>query len=647
MGVQEIRSVTEGDAHRRFMRNVLADLEALDQMIRTGLIESDVRRIGAEQEMVLVGKDLLPAPVGVEVLDAIDDHRVTTEIARFNLEINCDPIVFRDECLSEMHAQVDQVLGNVGDIAQRFGARLLLTGICPTLSLSHLTRENVSPRERYFALDDALRAQRGEDFEIRIKGADELTIRHHSVMLEALNTSFQVHYQIKPEEFASKYNLALATAAPILAACANSPALFGKRLWNETRIAIFQQVVDTRPDMPHGRDMHSRVRFGDDWAKESVLDIFRDDVARFRLLLAADHEEDSLAELNAGRIPKLRALQAFNSTVYRWVRPCYGLGDGKPHLRIENRILPAGPTTLDEMANSALWLGLMHAGTDAFQNIPERIDFLCARGNFTAAAREGLACHLTWLDGEEIPIGELVLERLLPVAHDGLTRAGVSGTDIQRYLGVIEERVASRQTGSNWTLRSSARMRKAVSRNERLRTLTDAMLRNQEVGSPVHTWDLAGFDQSRDWRLRFGVVSDFMSTDLFTVSKNECIDLVASIMDGENVRHVPVEDERQRLIGLVSYRTLIHLLAQRRGGGIDEPIAVADIMDHEPLTIAPETPTLKALEMLRATRASCLPVVENGRLVGIVTERDVLDISREILVRLLNEGGDDAPAEKA
>ncbi|MFG0275369.1 MAG: glutamate-cysteine ligase family protein [Phycisphaerales bacterium] len=362
MGVQEVGT---GDADRsaRFMRRLLDDLRALERMIEAGQVERGVRRIGAEQELVLVDARWDPAPYAVDVLERLDDPSITTEVARFNLECNLDPLPLEGDCFARMEAALHAALGRIRDAAAPDGARPVLTGILPTLRLAHLGRDNITPRPRYYALDDAISAARRGKYEIYIKGADELTLSHDSVMLEGLNTSFQVHYQVAPEEFAPVYNIAQAVAAPVLAACANSPVLFGKRLWRETRIAIFQQVVDTRGDTPHGRDSVARVRFGERWINRSALEIFHDDVARFRaLLVPEDSGEDSLAELEAGRIPKLRALQAFNSTVYRWNRACYGVTGGVPHLRIEGRIFPAGPTVLDEVATAAMWIGLLAAG---------------------------------------------------------------------------------------------------------------------------------------------------------------------------------------------------------------------------------------------------------------------------------------------
>jgi len=638
MGIQDINASAGGQDQRRAMQRILRDLDAMEQMIADGLFETDRRRIGAEQELVLVDRACHPAPVSTEVLEAIGDPRVVPEIARFNVEFNCDPIDLGGSCFTTLEAQLAGVFDLVREAASPLGARPIMTGICPTLDLAHLSTANIAPHERYFALDEMLRRLRGSDYELHVEGADELIVRHPSVMLESVNTSFQVHFQTTPDEFADAYNTALAVAAPVLAASVNSPILFGKRLWRETRIAIFQQVVDTRKEGAGHRDMLGRVRFGEKWVRESALEIFRADVARFRqIILAGDSAvEDPLAALKQGRAPKLKALQAFNSSVYRWMRPCYGITSEKPHLRIENRVLPAGPTIEDEVANAAFWIGLMVEGPFAWPDLTERLDVRDARSNFLRAAQEGLACHMAWLEGVELPIRELLMEEFMPVAKRGLERVRVDSTDIERSMSVIEQRVHSRRTGAHWMLDSVSKMRGKGTRTQRLVSLTSAMIQHQRSGSPIHEWPPAELDEDGGLHA-FAKVAQCMTTDLFTVEEDECIDLVASIMDWERFRHIPVENKDHELVGLVSYRILLRVLAKRRPEETESPISVAEIMIRDPVTVSPDTPTLEAIHIMCEHRVSCLPVIEGGRLVGIVSERDYTQIARQLLERALRE----------
>lgn len=638
MGIQTINSMDGAEGDRRAMQRVLRDLDAMERMLDEGLFETDCRRIGVEQELFLVDKGMQPAPVATDVLDRIEDPRVVPEIGRFNLEFNCDPIVLGAPALTLLEAQLREVYGFVDEACRSLGVRALLAGICPTVDLAHLTTNNIMPFQRYHALDAALRELRGADYELRIDGADELTVRHPSVMLESVNTSFQVHYQTTPNEFASAYNVAMAVAAPVLAAAVNSPVLFGKRLWRETRIAIFQQVVDTRGEGAGHRDLLGRVRFGEAWAESSVLEVLRADVARFRQILHAPGEDipNPLHELDAGRTPKLKAWQAFNSSVYRWMRPCYGLTDGRPHLRIENRVLPSGPTISDEVANAAFWIGLMAEGASAWPDLSKRLEFRDARGNFLRAARDGLSSHMTWLDGKEHPISELILREFIPAARQGLARCGVDQGDADRALSILEERVVARQTGAQWILRAVARMRGSGTRRTRLVSLTRAILENQDTGKPVHEWSEAVISDDVAPAHEFAQVSQCMTTDLFTVSESECIDLVASIMDWERVRHIPVEDNQHRLVGIVSYRKLLRTLTKRRADDDSSPIAVSEIMVTEPVTVSPDTPTLEAIRLMCEHRVACLPVVEDGRLVGIISDRDYTELARTLLERELS-----------
>ncbi|MFB6372837.1 MAG: hypothetical protein ABEN55_06930, partial [Bradymonadaceae bacterium] len=280
-------------------------------------------------------------------------------------------------------------------------------------------------------------------------------------------------------------------AAPVLAAATHSPMLFGKRLWHETRIALFQQSVDTRTTDLHHRELEPRVTFGSQWIEDSVLEIFREDIARFRLLFGIDVDEDPMEELDAGRIPSLQALCLHNGTVYRWNLACYGISEGKPHLRIENRVFPSGPTPVDEVANAAFWFGLMSGLVAEHPEVRNDMEFATAKNNFFSAAREGLSAPLAWFDGHTRPAGELIQQELLPLAYDGLESSGIDSDDIERYLGIIVERVESQQTGSQWMLDSFHTMNEERGLAERVAALTAGEIERQNEGDPVHEWSLA------------------------------------------------------------------------------------------------------------------------------------------------------------
>ncbi|MEM9494088.1 MAG: hypothetical protein AAGC55_33390, partial [Myxococcota bacterium] len=350
--------------------------------------------------------------------------------------------------------------------------------------------QNMSPNPRYLSLNNALTQQRGGDFHISIKGTDELQITHDNVMLESCNTSFQIHFQVSPNEFARLYNVAQAITAPVLAAAVNSPVFLGKRLWHETRVALFQLSVDERSTTHQTRNFPPRVTFGTGWLRESVLEIFREQIARFRILLGTDLQEDSLEQVSRGIVPQLKALRVHNGTTYRWNRACYGVADGTAHLRIENRVLPAGPTVYDEMANAAFFFGLMAAMSDEYQDISQVMAFDDARENFFEAARHGLKAQCKWFGERLYNARDLILAELLPTARVGLQRSGIDDADIDRYLGLLESRVKSGQTGAQWAFASLAEMGEKGTRDIRERSMTAAMLEHQKGKEPVHTWEI-------------------------------------------------------------------------------------------------------------------------------------------------------------
>jgi CBS domain-containing protein len=624
MGDKDVLAI-DTDRRRVFTKHLLRDMQALEEILNSGAIEADVRRIGVEQEMFLVDEDWQPAPTAIEVLKRIDDPRVTHELALFNLEANLDPLPFGGDCLSRLEEGLREILELVRKAALEVGSDVVLTGILPTLQKSHLGLDNMTPEKRYFALNDALNQLR----------------EHDNVMLESANTSFQVHFQVGAEEFARLYNIAMVAAAPVLAVGVGSPLLFGKRLWRETRIALFQQAIDTRSARADMRDIRPRVHFGTRWVDDSVLEIYRDDLARFRVILSRDIEEDPIEELREGRVPRLHALQLHNSTIWRWNRPCYGISDGKPHLRIENRVLGSGPTIRDEVANAAFWFGLVSALAHEERDVRQGMEFDDAHANFVAAARLGLDSHLHWLGMRETRSARrLITETLLPLAREGLEVGELDQDDIDHYLGIIRERVESKQTTAVWLLRSLARMKERGSLIERLTALTAALAERQITGEPVHHWSLAEFEEAGDWTPSYRRIEQYMTTDLITVGQDESIDLVARLMDWHHIHHIPVEDEQHKLLGLMSHRSLLRFLAASVGRPERPPTPVSQIMQRDLITVAPDTATLEAIELMKTNRIGCLPVTVDGRLVGVVTEHDFLRVASVLLEQRLREQGD-------
>jgi CBS domain-containing protein len=619
-------------ASRVFTKALLADLQALEEILRRGLIETGVRRFGAEQEVFLVDGAFHPALVAPQVLERLGGEPFTTELAQFNLEMNLKPVPLEGTSFSSLHRELDLLLALARDAAAELGADVLLAGILPTITKANLTLDSITPVPRYYALNEALNRLRGKTpYNLKVVGWDELHVEHDSVMLEACNASCQFHLQVSAEEFAPFYNAAQTALAPVLAAAANSPLLFGKRLWAETRIALFQQSLDTRDTSVHQRDVLPRVRFGEHWVEGSVVELFQEDIARFRAILQEDVEEDALELLREGKIPKLRALQLFNSTIYRWNRPCYGVTDGKPHLRIESRALPSGPTVLDEVANGAFWTGLVLGIPEEYGDVTRLMDFDEARSNFIAAARRGMNAGFEWFDREAVDAKSLILDRLLPLADRSLRKAGVAEDDVSTYLGVVRDRLQRGQNGTVWALRSVTNLKGKGTQAERMAAIAATALRLQKEGRPVHEWEEATLTEAGGWERTFLRVEQCMNTTLFTVHEEELLEMAAFLMDRKQVRHVPVEDDEHRLVGFLSYRQILKLMAESPGKGIPDTIQVKEVMDPEPPTVTPDTPTVEAIELMQKEDVSCLPVLKDGRLVGMVSEREFIPIAYQLL----------------
>ncbi|MBA2539369.1 MAG: CBS domain-containing protein [Deltaproteobacteria bacterium] len=625
---KETDGTLEGERARAFMTAVLADVRALERMLAEDRFDTGTRRIGAEQEMFLIDDHWRPTRGVLQLLDKLRDPHFTTELGQFQIEANCDPQLLTADGISRMHAQLDELVDRARASAAELKMGVVLMGILPTMRTADLSLESMVPSARYMQLNQIISKLRGGKFSCAIKGLDELILDHDSVMLEACNSSFQVHLQVAPSEFARMYNISQVLAGPILSVAANSPILFNKRLWAETRIALFRQAVDERRNANHLREKEARVSFGTRWVKKSVVEIFREDIARFRAFIGAVADEDPMAVLDRGETPDLKALRLHNGTIYRWNRACYGITEGKPHLRIENRVLPAGPSTLDEMANAAFWCGMMIEIGAREEDITQRIDFDQAAANFYTAAREGVGSTFTWLDGHDISARDLVLDRLLPLAQLGLRRQNVDEADITKYLSVIENRVREGRTGARWQLSSWNSLRDRATPAERAVALVAATVNRQFARRPVSEWERARLDEANTSKGNYARVENYMETDLFTVHAEDAIEMVVNLMIWERLRYVCVEDSDHNLIGLVTHRSVLRF-AQSGRSTLRTPIS--DIMRREVSTVTPETPTLEALHLMRRLQVGCLPVVDRERLVGIITEGDFLEIASKLL----------------
>jgi CBS domain-containing protein len=636
MGEQNIEQFASESDRQAFMKSLLEEVRALEAMLEKGMVESGVSRIGAEQEMFLIDEACKPALTGLDVLEKLDDDRFTHELGLFNIEANLSVQKLQSDCLSRMEAEAQEVYAKAREAAHKCNSEIALVGILPTLTKENLGLDSMVPIPRYHALNDAIMALRGHDLQFTINGADQLVVKHDNLMLEACNTSFQVHFQVSPHDFARLYNIAQVVTGPLLAAAVNSPVLLGKRLWHETRISVFEYSVDARSTTHQARGLKPRVHFGNHWVEDSVTEIFKEDIARFRVILTTETEDDPLAMVAQGIAPKLKALCLHNGTVYRWNRACYGVHKGIPHLRIENRVIPSGPTVLDEIANTAFFVGMMAGMADQYDDVRELVTFDDIKANFMAAARDGIRAQMNWFGDKHMPARKLILEELLPLAEYGLNKYGVDKKDIDRYLGVLRDRVATRRNGARWALESLNEMHGRGTDDQRMRCLVSSMVEQQTSGRPISEWVLADFCEQQNWRESYLKVSQFMATDLFTVRPDDIVDFAATLMDWRHVRHVPVEGDDGELVGLVSHRALLRLVAEGRIGR-EHRVTVKEIMTRNPVTIGSDATTVEAIRLMRKARVACLPVVDDGKLHGLVTEHDLIVVSSHLLERYLTE----------
>jgi CBS domain-containing protein len=610
---------------QQFTDRLLNDLEALDRMLSEDFFEKGKMRIGAEQEFCMIDYGLRPAMIATSMLEELNDEYFTNELARFNLELNLKPLEFTGDCFAVLENELITKLTEANRIAHSLGAKIILTGILPTISKADIKIENISPKERYKKLNEAILAARSSDFKFHISGIDELIDKHDNILFESCNTSFQVHFQVEASKAISLYNWARAISGPVLAAATNSPLFLGRRLWKETRIALFQQSADTRKSVSPYREEKERVTYGKDWVRGSALQIFRDKVRQYAILLPMDIREDSLQTYESGGCPKLKALCLHNSTIYDWNRLCYGVTDGRPHLRIENRYLPSGPTIIDEVANTAFWVGLMNGYGDTYRPIHEKMDFSDARNNFFSAAKSGLHAQFVWLNKEVMPAQNLLLDELLPMARDGLAAGGIARHDIDKYLGIIERRVAQADTGAEWILSSYNRLTENASSEEARATITEGIYRRQKANTPVHEWSELHREEGGGWRNRYRYVKNLMSNDPITLYQDDLLILAKNIMIWSNFHHIPVEDEAGRLLGLL---TSDQILEQVGTKSVQEfrNLTVGDLMSRNPLHVSPETRIREAYTLMKNNEVECLPVVVDTKLVGIVTRNDLLDL---------------------
>jgi hypothetical protein len=491
VGQEVAARVFSREDRQRYRQKVRACLDVFARMLAESRFDPERRSFGLEIELNLTDDAGDPAMVNAEALEAIADPDFQTELGQFNVEINVAPRLLGDGVFGELEEAVRGSLNAAEERARTVGAHMMIIGILPTITERHLNAESFSASPRYALLNEQIFAARGEDLQISIAGVERLATFADTIAPEAACTSVQLHQQVAPEAFAAHWNAAQAIAGVQAAVGANSPFFFGRELWRETRIALFEQATDTRPEELKAQGVRPRVWFGERWIT-SIFDLFEENVRYFPALLPVSEEEDPGEALAAGDVPQLGELRLHNGTVYRWNRPIYDVVRGQPHLRIENRLLPAGPTVVDTLANAAFYYGLVRVLAEEERPIWSQMSFSAAEENFHAGARDGLEARVYWPGLGEVPVAELVLRRLLPLAYEGLDRWGADPADRDRLLGLIERRCVTLRNGASWQSAAFHRLYddRRLERLDALRQMTVAYREHMHANEPVHEWPL-------------------------------------------------------------------------------------------------------------------------------------------------------------
>ncbi len=491
----EVATATYTREHRqRYREKVQLCLDVFERMLAEQRMEDGGDQTGLEVELNLVDDDGSPAMKNMQTLEAIADSSYQTEIGRYNIELNVPPRPISGTAAHELEQELRKTLNAATDAAEEIGVHIVMVGILPTLDPEHFQGDWMSPSARYEALNDTIFTFRGEDIFIDIAGVgpdgERLTTYATTIAPESACTSVQLHLQVAPRDFADYWNAAQVLVAPQVALAANSPFFFGRRLWDETRVELFHQAIDVRPQELKNQGVRPRVFFGDRWIT-SIFDLFEENVRYFPSLLPEITDEDPVAVLESGTAPRLQELRLHNGTVYRWNRPIYDVVDGKAHLRVENRVLPAGPTVVDILANAAFYYGAVRMLAEADRPLWTKLAFSTAKENFEAACQSGMDAHVYWPEVGDVTIDELVLRQLLPLAHEGLKKWGMADELREKYLGIIEGRAKTGRNGARWQVEKVKLLEASgMDRATALAAMLDAYRTLMHTNQPVHTWPL-------------------------------------------------------------------------------------------------------------------------------------------------------------
>lgn len=453
-----------------FDRRLREETDLLETWFEDRKFYSGASEGGSELEAWLIDSEGRPAAQNTEFLASLGDPMVVPELSRFNVEFNTRPEVLRADALDRMETSLKNAWAGASAHAQTRGLDLMMIGILPTVREQDLTVENMSDLERFKAINEQIfRMREGKAIALDIEGREKLSAVHYDAMLEAAATSFQIHLKINQDKAVRTFNASKLVSAPLVAIAANSPFLFGRDLWAETRIPLFEQAISVDE-----WDYAERVTFGVRFVDRCLSEVFVANRQRYEALLPAIMDVP---------IEQMAHLKLHNGTIWRWNRALLGNeADGTPHLRIEQRVVPAGPTIHDCMANAAFYFGVVEMLANSEEPLEAEMPFRHARNNFYACAKDGLDARIVWRNHQRASVRDVILKELAPLAREGLTRLEIHPDSIDRFIATIEARARTGRTGTAWQRAFAATHGKDMA------ALTQAYLECQKSGQPVHEW---------------------------------------------------------------------------------------------------------------------------------------------------------------
>ncbi len=461
-----------------FKQHLQAETQLLSNLFAQQKLSSASAKAGFELEAWIVDKNAKPVPLNDSFLKKLNNTFVSPELSRFTIELNGDPEKLHNDALSRLHISLEKSWQHCEKVAESFDASLMMIGILPSVTDTQLVPANMSKMKRYYALNKQVMAQRqGKPISLDINGHEHLKTIHHDVMLESATTSFQLHWQVPIEKAIRAYNASIIASAATVAVSANSPYLFGKDLWDETRIPLFEQAVEVGGFNDAAFGPTRRVSFGMDYARQSMMEVYQENIEHYPILLPVNYQSKD---------EELKYLRLHNGTVWRWNRPLIGFDEVtmQPHMRIEHRVIAAGPTIADSIANGAFFYGLANYLSNLESPPEKEIPFSTAKDNFYNSAKNSLNAHVKWLDGFNGKMKNLIEQQLIPHAKEGLRQLQLSEKDIEYYLNIIKQRTSNKQHGTSW-------MRQYKSKHAcNMQQLSAAYRKMQDSAEPVHGWPI-------------------------------------------------------------------------------------------------------------------------------------------------------------